>query len=383
MSGPRAGRGAFPQGYIQTGATPPEGEGGGSLPSFPSPLARFGSAGRRTKSRTTTAQNGRAGVGVRADRRWRSLQELVVESLVVSLTLVMLDVLVDDEAQMPLAERDDTMEALFFDRPDEPLGIGIEIRTLRRQPDWPNIATCQDLAKDPRVEGIAVMNQLTRGSQEAVDRIGQIAGHLHGVAVTGPVFGPDPAPLTACNSKAYCVPLVRPFTVVPYSSPPSLPGSVLSGTSIQLALDDTVEPADCRYRYFVMTPPPLDGGCQLRSTLPLVLPTAERLVGAPGTLLGAGTVILRLILDPLMFTGWVSASSPLLLVLNPTLTTVAVGSMLNPEYMPTSVCSCVEKDTVCDPICSVQFRVFLYHAELVAVLGVNSGGTAFVARSFI
>ena len=106
------------------------------------------------------------------------MQELVVESLVVSLTMVMLDVLVDDEAQMPLAERDDTMEALLFDRPDEPLGIGVEIRALRRQPDWPNIATCQDLAKDPRVEGIAVMNQLARGPQEAVDRIGQIAGHL-------------------------------------------------------------------------------------------------------------------------------------------------------------------------------------------------------------
>ena len=57
-----------------------------------------------------------------------SLQELVVESLVVSLTMVMLDVLVDDEAQMPFAERDDTMEALLFDRPDEPLGIGVETR---------------------------------------------------------------------------------------------------------------------------------------------------------------------------------------------------------------------------------------------------------------
>ena len=106
------------------------------------------------------------------------MQELVVESLVVSLTMVMLDVLVDDEAQMPLAERDDTMEALFFDRPDEPLGIGVEIRTLRRQPDWPNIATCQDLATGPRVEGIAVMHQLAHGPQEAIDRFGQIAGHL-------------------------------------------------------------------------------------------------------------------------------------------------------------------------------------------------------------
>ena len=106
------------------------------------------------------------------------MQELVVESLVVSLTLIMLDVLVNDEPQMPLAERDDTMEALLFDRPDEPLGIGVEIRALRRQPDRPHIATRQDLAKDPRVERIAVMNQLTRGSQEAIDWIGQIAGHL-------------------------------------------------------------------------------------------------------------------------------------------------------------------------------------------------------------
>ena len=29
------------------------------------------------------------------------------------------------------------MEALLFDRPDEPLGIGVEIRALRRQPDRP------------------------------------------------------------------------------------------------------------------------------------------------------------------------------------------------------------------------------------------------------
>ena len=130
-------------------------------------------------------------VGVRASRRWRSLQELVVESLVVSLTMVMLDVLVNDEAQMPLAERDDAMEALLFDRPDEPLGIGVEIRILRRQPDWPNIATRQDLAKDLRVEGIAVMNQLARGPQEAIDRIGQIAGHLLHPPAIGLRVDPD------------------------------------------------------------------------------------------------------------------------------------------------------------------------------------------------
>ena len=39
----------------------PAAQRGGSLPSRPSPLARFGSAGLRTKIRTTTATNGRGG----------------------------------------------------------------------------------------------------------------------------------------------------------------------------------------------------------------------------------------------------------------------------------------------------------------------------------
>ena len=123
------------------------------------------------------------------------MQELVVESLVVSLTMVMLDVLVDDEAQMPFAERDDTMEALLFDRPDEPLGIGVEIRAVRRQPDRPNIATCQDLAKDPRVEGIAVM--LDR-------RIRRVAASIEAVPAGGhPERGRDRARAAARRERGF------------------------------------------------------------------------------------------------------------------------------------------------------------------------------------
>ena len=63
------------------------------------------------------------------------MQELVVESLMVSLAMVMLDVLVDDEAQMTLAEWDDSIETLLLDRPDEPLGIGIvKSRQLQLMP---------------------------------------------------------------------------------------------------------------------------------------------------------------------------------------------------------------------------------------------------------
>ena len=88
------------------------------------------------------------------------MQELVVESLVVSLAMVVFSVLVDETTQMPLAERDHACETLLCDRPDEPLGIGVEIGTLRRQPNRLNTGALQDLAKDPRIEGIAVVNQM-------------------------------------------------------------------------------------------------------------------------------------------------------------------------------------------------------------------------------
>ncbi len=71
---------------------------------------------------------------------------------------------------MTLAERDDTSETLLLDRADEPFSIGVEIGTLRREPNRLDTGALQDLAKDPRVEGIAVVNQIAGGSQTAIDR---------------------------------------------------------------------------------------------------------------------------------------------------------------------------------------------------------------------
>ncbi len=53
-------------------------------------------------------------VGVRVDRRWRSLQELVVAALMVSLVMVMFDELVDELAYMSLAKRDHATETLLI-----------------------------------------------------------------------------------------------------------------------------------------------------------------------------------------------------------------------------------------------------------------------------
>ena len=79
---------------------------------------------------------------------------------------------------MPFAEGDDATETLLFHRADEPLGIRGEIGTLRRETDRLDTPALQDLAKDPRGERVAVVNQIAGASQAALDRVRQIAGHL-------------------------------------------------------------------------------------------------------------------------------------------------------------------------------------------------------------
>ena len=59
-------------------------------------------------------------VGGRAPRQWRLLQKPVLESLMVSLAVVVLDVLPREEAQVALTERDHSIETFLFDRPKKP-----------------------------------------------------------------------------------------------------------------------------------------------------------------------------------------------------------------------------------------------------------------------
>ena len=54
-------------------------------------------------------------VGGQTHRWWWSLQQLIVESLVVSLAMIVFDVLAHEEPQVRLAEGDDTTETLLFD----------------------------------------------------------------------------------------------------------------------------------------------------------------------------------------------------------------------------------------------------------------------------
>ncbi len=53
-------------------------------------------------------------LGVQARWWWRAFQQLVVESLVVSLAMVVLDVLVNYQPQVAFTQQDDSVETFLF-----------------------------------------------------------------------------------------------------------------------------------------------------------------------------------------------------------------------------------------------------------------------------
>ena len=93
-------------------------------------------------------------VGGRALRQWCLLQKPVVESLMVSLAVVVLDVLSREKAQVVLTERDDHDRDIPLDRPHEPFGVCVEIGTPRRKPNGLDPAAHQDVGNHTGVEGI-------------------------------------------------------------------------------------------------------------------------------------------------------------------------------------------------------------------------------------
>ena len=91
--------------------------------------------------------------------------ELVPKTLVISLVVVMGQVRLDHRAEGGLADHDHLIKGFVFDRADEPLAIGIEIRAPWRQDDrapprWREVSgrshpeiSCRDRESDTAYPG--------------------------------------------------------------------------------------------------------------------------------------------------------------------------------------------------------------------------------------
>ena len=107
---------------------------------------------------------------------WRN--EAIVEALVITLPVVMLQELTDSVAKRLLAEEDQAVETLFTDRPHESLEMRIHVRGARWKPYWLNASSFQAAAKSIAEFAVAIHQQIAAVLEKAILSIGQIPGDL-------------------------------------------------------------------------------------------------------------------------------------------------------------------------------------------------------------
>ena len=83
-------------------------------------------------------------------RRPRRERDDVVDALVITLRVVVLDVLLHDMSQVSLSEGDDMPQALALDRSHEPLRIGVQVRAASRKAKQLYVRRGKDLREPPR-----------------------------------------------------------------------------------------------------------------------------------------------------------------------------------------------------------------------------------------
>ena len=88
---------------------------------------------------------------------------------------------------MPLANGHDVTQALGLDRPDETLGVGIQVRASRRQAQQLHVGRCQDLLKVSGVQRVPVDDEMARVFQEAACRVREVASDLRHPCPVGTV----------------------------------------------------------------------------------------------------------------------------------------------------------------------------------------------------
>ena len=82
--------------------------------------------------------------------------EHVPDALVRSLPVVVLDILIDDKPQPPLAEDDHPIETLLLDRSDETLRVRVQVRAPGRQPDRADVGGSKQAVEGGRAPNAAI-----------------------------------------------------------------------------------------------------------------------------------------------------------------------------------------------------------------------------------
>ena len=103
-----------------------------------------------------------------ASTRLVPIDQPILKSLVIPLAMVVIDEFREGPSKVTLAERNDAIEALVFDRPGEPFGVGVRVGRLKRRLHdvYPGIA--QQTSNIPAPFPITITDQDAMIAQEAV-----------------------------------------------------------------------------------------------------------------------------------------------------------------------------------------------------------------------
>jgi hypothetical protein len=110
---------------------------------------------------------------------------LVVETLMISLGMIMRQILPQNIAERILAQDHHLMKRFLFDRAHKPLAMGIQIGTPRGQDDGFHAARLQQTVKGLGEFRISVVDQVPLTQEETLKGINQLPGALDHEDVRG------------------------------------------------------------------------------------------------------------------------------------------------------------------------------------------------------
>src|SRR5262249_2848755 len=97
--------------------------------------------------------------------------ESVVQSLMVPLHMIMGNEMSNGVPERIFTKENQLLETTFFDRPDKPFRIRIQIRRSRRQFDGLDAGICKDAKKLPRIQRISIVNEIALSHKETIHGI--------------------------------------------------------------------------------------------------------------------------------------------------------------------------------------------------------------------
>jgi hypothetical protein len=100
--------------------------------------------------------------------------ELVPNTLVIALVVVMGQVRLDHRAEGGLPDHDHPLQSLCFDRADKPFAVGIKIRAPWREDDGLHPASAKYLVEAMKKFRIAIVDQIPLAQEEATLGIAQL-----------------------------------------------------------------------------------------------------------------------------------------------------------------------------------------------------------------